>query len=120
VYLPLSSSTPIFFGGAIRWVVEKFSARKSAAMNSQKTAEEDRSDSDSSPGVLFSSGLIAGGAISGIVLAILSVKDDWGARMDFSKMVPEFIHEQSLPMIAFSVMMLVLLLVGTGKLLKDK
>ena len=56
-YLPMEISTPIFLGGAIRWVVDKRKNSKDA-------------DSDSSPGVLFSSGLIAGGAIGGIVWAL--------------------------------------------------
>jgi putative OPT family oligopeptide transporter len=60
VYLPLSTTMPIFIGGIIRGVVEK--ARK-------MTAEE----SDSSPAVLLSSGLIAGGSIAGILIAVLAI-----------------------------------------------
>ncbi len=56
-YLPMEISTPIFLGGAIRWVVDK-----------RKKGSE--ADSDSSPGVLLSSGLIAGGAIGGIIWAV--------------------------------------------------
>jgi hypothetical protein len=70
--------------------------------------------------VLFSSGLIAGGAISGIGLAILSVKEDWGDKMNFSKLIPTGMHDETLPVIAFAVMMGILLLVGAGKLLGEK
>jgi uncharacterized oligopeptide transporter (OPT) family protein len=119
VYLPLSSSTPIIFGGAVRWLAEKYEARK-AAKAAAKSAEQAQLDGDSSPGVLFSSGLIAGGAISGIVLAILSVKDDWGDKLNLSKYVPTAFHDETLPVIAFTVMMAILLLVGVGKLLKEK
>src|SRR4029079_16033729 len=38
VYLPLSSSTPIFFGGAVRWLVEKYEARKRAKANQAKAS----------------------------------------------------------------------------------
>ena len=59
VYLPISASTPIWIGGAIRWLVERRAAYSQA-------------ESDSSPGVLLSSGFIAGGAIAGMVLAIIA------------------------------------------------
>ena len=51
VYLPLSSSSPIFVGGVVRYIVDKF--RKKSAKDS--TADE---ASDMSPGVLFSTGYI--------------------------------------------------------------
>ncbi|HXP53078.1 MAG TPA: oligopeptide transporter, OPT family, partial [Bacteroidia bacterium] len=57
-YLPLSSTTPIFVGGVVKWLVDK--------KNKTKEAE-----SDIGPGALFSSGLIAGGAITGIIVSIL-------------------------------------------------
>ncbi len=60
VYLPLSTTMPIFVGGVIKWAVDKFTRRG-------KTAEE-----ESGPGMLFSSGLIAGGALGGLLYAILA------------------------------------------------
>jgi putative OPT family oligopeptide transporter len=57
-YLPLSSTTPIYAGGLVKWLVEKRQGKK----------EE---ESEIGPGALFSSGLIAGGSITGIVIAIL-------------------------------------------------
>ena len=57
-YLPLSTTSPIFIGGLVKWFVD---SRK-------KDAKE---ESEIRPGALFSSGLIAGGAITGIIIAIL-------------------------------------------------
>lgn len=56
-YLPLSTTSPIFIGGLVKWVVDRY--RKTAA------------DSEIGPGALFSSGLIAGGALTGILIAVL-------------------------------------------------
>jgi len=57
-YLPISTSTPIFVGGMIRYYVDRRNKAK---------AEE----VEFSPGVLLSSGLIAGGAIAGLLQAIV-------------------------------------------------
>jgi putative OPT family oligopeptide transporter len=68
VYLPLSSSSPIFVGGMIRWLVDRHLAKKLAARN--LTEEQLTAEGDKSPGVLMASGYIAGGAIAGILIAI--------------------------------------------------
>jgi len=57
-YLPLSTSTPIFVGGLVKLIVDKIKKR-------------DTEESEIGPGALFSSGLIAGGALTGILIAIL-------------------------------------------------
>jgi putative OPT family oligopeptide transporter len=57
-YLPLSTTTPIFVGGLIKWLVDR----------KQKSAE---AESEIGPGALFSSGLIAGGAVTGILIAVM-------------------------------------------------
>jgi uncharacterized oligopeptide transporter (OPT) family protein len=69
VYLPLSSSSPIFIGGLARWLADRHTRQQSkyAAMSADEFAQE----SDKSPGVLLASGYIAGGAIAGIIIAIL-------------------------------------------------
>ena len=56
-YLPIATTAPIFCGGMVRWWVE------------QKSGQSQ--ESDVSSGTLFSSGLIAGGSIMGIVFALL-------------------------------------------------
>ncbi len=57
-YLPLSVSTPIFVGGLVKLTVDKIK-------------KIDESESDIGPGALLSSGLIAGGALTGILIASL-------------------------------------------------
>ena len=70
VYLPLSSSSPIFIGGAVRWLVDRWIAKKYAGAN--LTEEQLTAEGDKSPGVLMASGYIAGGAIAGIIIAFLA------------------------------------------------
>jgi putative OPT family oligopeptide transporter len=59
VYLPISTSAPMFIGGAVRWLVER-----RLRSSSRSIAEV-----ESGPGVLYASGLIAGGAIAGVTIA---------------------------------------------------
>jgi uncharacterized oligopeptide transporter (OPT) family protein len=70
VYLPLASSAPIFIGGMVRLLVDKWIAKKYAGMN--LTEDQLTAEGDKSPGVLMASGYIAGGAIAGIVIAFLA------------------------------------------------
>jgi hypothetical protein len=59
VYLPISTSSAMFAGGVVRWLIERRAQARQLSI----------AELESGPGVLFSSGLIAGGAICGIVLA---------------------------------------------------
>jgi hypothetical protein len=71
VYLPLSSSTPIFVGGLARYVADKWGRRDTAG----KTPEQIEAEAETSPGSLLSTGYIAGGAIAGVLIAFLSFSD---------------------------------------------
>jgi uncharacterized oligopeptide transporter (OPT) family protein len=62
IYLPISTSSSMFAGGAVRWLVEQ----------RRRGAEQNLASIESGPGVLFSSGLIAGGSIGGIVIAAIA------------------------------------------------
>jgi hypothetical protein len=70
VYLPLSSSAPIFIGGMVRWLVNLYLAHKHRHAN--LTPEQLTAEGDRSPGVLMASGYIAGGAIAGIAIAFMA------------------------------------------------
>lgn len=81
LYLPLSSSTPIWAGGLIRWAIDHRRRRRPGA--EALTAEEQAAESDKSPGVLLASGYIAGGAIAGIIIAFLAgALDRTDARLE--------------------------------------
>ncbi|MEP6603665.1 MAG: oligopeptide transporter, OPT family [Spartobacteria bacterium] len=70
VYLPLSSSSPIWIGGLIRWLVDRYLKVKFHHKNLSEM--ELTAEGDKSPGVLLASGYIAGGALAGIVIAIMN------------------------------------------------
>jgi putative OPT family oligopeptide transporter len=66
VYLPLSTTTPVFFGGLMKLISDKLAARRRGPDAGPPPAEDDASE-----GMLFSSGLIAGGALMGVGVAAL-------------------------------------------------
>jgi putative OPT family oligopeptide transporter len=71
IYLPISTSAPIFVGGIVRYLVDIYLRRKFAG--TQMTEEQLIAETDKSNGVLLASGYIAGGAIAGILIAIFAV-----------------------------------------------
>jgi hypothetical protein len=101
VYVPIQNSVPIFFGGIVRWWVDK---------HLMKQAEEEAGDvandpeararaeieairkSETSPGVLLSAGYIAGGSLAGVLVTFLEfpylqkIKEG----IDLSKKMEEF------------------------------
>jgi putative OPT family oligopeptide transporter len=58
VYLPLSTTAPIFAGGLLKSLVDK--------------ARGVKEESEVSPGMLYSTGLVAGGSLTGVAIALLS------------------------------------------------
>ena len=74
LYLPISTSAGIFAGGAVRWLAERAAQRARRGTGVPGATLSD-AEAESGPGVLLSSGLIAGGAITGIVLAALAAYD---------------------------------------------
>ncbi len=121
VYLPLSSSTPILIGGAVRWAVDRKARQK--LVGKHLTEEQIAAESDKSPGVLMSSGYIAGGAIAGIVIAFLAgVMDHIDARLTTWSEAnnPFFLgpNADSLSLLPFLLLTGVLYLVGREKLLR--
>lgn len=63
LYLPLSTTLPIFAGGALKGYVDWRAEHKG----------EKKEDDELGKGSLFATGLIAGGALTGVIVAILAV-----------------------------------------------
>jgi putative OPT family oligopeptide transporter len=98
LYLPISTSTPIFVGGLIRKIVDK--KRKTSA-----------TEAEFSPGVLVASGLIAGGAIAGLTQAIFFILD-WNAAFDLSSWVGALAHSDLWALVPFAALALFLYFVA--------
>jgi putative OPT family oligopeptide transporter len=114
VYLPLSSSTPILVGGAVRWLVDRGIRLQHRGL----TEEEVTAEGDKSAGVLMASGFIAGGAIAGILIAFVAgVLSDAQASIDTwsSAHNPFYAGPQAdaLSLLPFAAM--VALLYGSGR-----
>jgi putative OPT family oligopeptide transporter len=93
-YLPIATTAPIFIGGVVRWLVERRTGVTS--------------DSDLSAGTLFSSGLIAGGSLAGILFAVLVGTGSIGPFQAVGNAVP-FLHgEDAIGHIAGALLFLAL------------
>ncbi|MHB8974671.1 MAG: OPT family oligopeptide transporter [Pirellulaceae bacterium] len=95
VYLPLSTTLPIFLGGVLRAVVDHV----------RKFSE---AESDTSPGVLMSTGLIAGGSLAGIGLVVLVAMENFAKQIDFSTVAGDVTTHPISAFLAFAVLMAIL------------
>ena len=68
LYLPFSLSAPIMMGGLLSWGINRFA----------KSTKEAKDSTDR--GILFASGLVAGDALIGVVVALLMM---WGSYATF-------------------------------------
>jgi putative OPT family oligopeptide transporter len=97
-YLPIATTAPIFVGGLVRWFVER------------KTGQSQ--ESEISSGTLFSSGLIAGGSLAGILYAALFGRNIIHAADDAATLglIP-FLHNGTVGTVAGALLFLVLAIV---------
>jgi putative OPT family oligopeptide transporter len=112
VYLPLSTSTPIMLGGLVRWIGDK---------TSKKHLTE--AEAESGPGVLFSSGLIAGASVAGMTVALLQLSDGTRAfmqKLNVAALIPAFAESDLAAFLLFLGLAGVLYLVSNEYLLADK
>lgn len=65
LYLPLSTTLPIWIGGVMRGLTDWLTTRRGDA----------KQDEDLGRGSLFATGLVAGGALAGVVVALLQASD---------------------------------------------
>jgi putative OPT family oligopeptide transporter len=113
MYLPLGSTTPIFIGGALRWLADRIRG---------KSASE--SETETSSGVLLASGYIAGGTLCGLLLSCLDIEY---LRLEWLKKAlalntyvgawytEETIHSKAVALAMFVVLALILLWVGSRR-----
>jgi hypothetical protein len=92
-YLPIATTAPIFVGGLVRGYVER------------KTGTRD--ESEVSAGTLFSSGLIAGGSLCGILYAVLVGTKRINGPQALGNMLP-FLHDGLSGYIASAILFVVL------------
>src|SRR3954469_16915215 len=124
VYLPLSSSSPIFIGGMVRWLTDKYVRRKYRGMN--LTEDQLVAEGDKSPGVLMASGYIAGGAIAGILIAFMAgvpFMANFNDKLDKLAATNPFVsgaNADLMSCIPFVILIVLLYLVGREVLLAPK
>ncbi len=107
VYLPIQISTPIFIGGLVRYAVDRI--RGSQA-----------DDSETSPGILLSSGYIAGGSIAGVLIAFMTFAPSLVTWIDQTGRLGEAWKASQWPSIAaFGLLMLVMAMAGLGIMFKS-
>jgi putative OPT family oligopeptide transporter len=92
-YLPIATTAPIFAGGVVRAIVER------------KTGMKEESEIGS--GTLFSSGLIAGGSLAGILYAVLFGRNIIRDADSVTGVIP-FLHEGTSGMIAGALLFVAL------------
>jgi putative OPT family oligopeptide transporter len=120
VYLPLSSTSPIFIGGLVRWLGDLYVRKKNRGRNLSE--EQLTAEGDKSPGVLMASGYIAGGAIAGIIIAFMA-----GVTADFTDRITRWStannpffggpHADLLALLPFLALIVLLLLVSRDVIL---
>jgi uncharacterized oligopeptide transporter (OPT) family protein len=92
-YLPIATTAPIFVGGLVRAYVER------------KTGHKE--ESEVGAGTLYSSGLIAGGSLAGILYAVLYGRNIIRDAEGVEGLIP-FIHEGTAGMVFGSILFLTL------------
>jgi putative OPT family oligopeptide transporter len=118
MYLGLGTATPIFIGGLLRWLTDRW-----------RGVSASEAETETSPGVLLSSGYIAGGTLCGLLFGFLvmaaavgllgqpfDLREDlnFGEKY-FSKGWEESPQGKLLAVGAFAVLALILTVVGTRK-----
>jgi uncharacterized oligopeptide transporter (OPT) family protein len=112
MYLPLSASSPIFVGGMLRWLSDRLRGKSSS-----------EAESETSPGVLLSSGYIAGGTLCGLLIAFFAfLPDRFNKALDLGAAYfgeaygkGETIDAKIVALVMFVILAAILLWVGARK-----
>ena len=100
LYLPIATSGGVFTGGIVRWLVDRKRKGVPAA------------EAEFSPGMLMASGLIAGGAITGVLQSMIAVREAEGFFDLSGRLAPLSHNETWWPLFPFLGLALALYLVG--------
>jgi hypothetical protein len=93
LYLPISTSAGIFVGGIVRYLVDR-----------KRRGTQSAAEAEFSPGMLMASGLIAGGAIAGVLQSIIAVNEAED-RFNISTWIGSLSHNETWwPMLMFVFM----------------
>ncbi len=98
LYLPLSTTLPIFAGGAIKGVADFMRSKKG----------EGNEDAELGKGSLFATGLVAGGALFGVIVAITMVfAEDFMKKLNFEETIHHALGAQGFELlgVAFFTLM---------------
>ena len=104
MYLGLGTASPIFIGGLVRWLADR-----------RRGVSASEAESETSPGVLLSSGYIAGGTLCGLLLGFVFMPLGPDA---LSLTAPKYLHTDEAKVtavVAFAVIGALLLWVGSRK-----
>jgi OPT family oligopeptide transporter len=85
-YLPLSTTLPIFIGGAIRGLADQ---------KKNRLRLPDQIDEELGKGNLFATGLVAGGAVAGVIIAFISGSESGGRFLNFVNHEEYLLHTLS-------------------------
>ncbi|MCS6798226.1 MAG: oligopeptide transporter, OPT family [Myxococcota bacterium] len=88
LYLPIYTSGAIFVGGLVRWLVDR------------RRGPDAEGSAEMSPGVLTASGLIAGGAIAGVVQAVVAY-NEWERHLSLGDRLAPFAGSPDHPVLSW-------------------
>jgi uncharacterized oligopeptide transporter (OPT) family protein len=110
MYLPIGSTTPIFFGGVLRLIADRW-----------RGSGQSDVETETSPGVLLASGYIAGGTLCGLIIAFFSfLPDSFSKSLDLGRHIPDWnLDEGDGPKLAslgaFLILSMILIWIGTRR-----
>jgi putative OPT family oligopeptide transporter len=131
LYVPIANSVPIFIGGIVRWFIDRYHAKAHAAdIEAAGTDKEAlaRAEveairrSETSPGMLLASGIIAGGSIAAVIVNFLAFNKGVKDSIDVSGAVEGLgsITNQVIAAICFLALTVFMWGVARGIFLKSK
>jgi putative OPT family oligopeptide transporter len=104
MYLPLGATSPIFVGGLLRWLSDRWRGKPVS-----------ETESETSPGVLLSSGYIAGGTLCGLIIAFfVFLPDGFNKALDLSQYVSKA-DPKITSLLMFLILAVILLGIGSRK-----